>query len=200
MHTYAFCSLKKESWDVVAFSLEMDSKHQPWSFFFGVPWGKPSYRSCNLWMAHDVDQCRSMGDPTWSDFAKRWWLPGVEQGISTDFWNKTCLIPFTCSGNKRLAATGLEFTKIGSRCLVICVATVWHLFLGRSKKNSLLDLPGAFTQVPQKGHYWKGFTVYLIVLEISIHFFLSLHVFVGDFSFQKMHLSSPRTSIKAAGK
>ena len=49
------------------------------------------YRSCNLWSAHDVDQCRSMGDPTWSDFAKRWWLPGVEQGISTDFWTKKLL-------------------------------------------------------------------------------------------------------------
>lgn len=42
--------------------------------------------------------------------------------------------------------------------------------------------------------------VYLIVLEISIHFVLTLHVFVNDFSVQKMHLSPPRTSTQSGRK
>lgn len=146
--------------------------------FFWVLWRQTitdQYRSCNLWIAHDVDQCRSMGDPTWSDFAKRWWLPGVEQGISTDSWTKktalkTCGVPLNrtipihmCSGNKPLAATGLEFTKIGSRCLMICVATVCHLFFGRSKKPSVGFARGVHTGTTERTSL-EG--VYLIVLEI----------------------------------
>ncbi len=128
------CCLKQEfalRRDRCILPRNVDAKHQRWSFFFFFWWWAlrqtitDQYRSCNLWIAHDVDQCRSMGDSTWSDFAKRWWLLGVEQGISTDFWTKNCLanlwcpplarpIPFACSANKRLAwASGLLRLGLG---------------------------------------------------------------------------------------